>query len=135
MIAFRVLVCGGRKNLRARWIWNELDQLLHEHGSLVVTHGKAPGSDSVARAWALLRKSLGAAVEEDPHPAHWGHKPECEPGCTKVTGRPAGMIRNREMLQEGRPQLVLAEEGGPGTAGMVKLARKAGVEVRRPPGI
>ena len=38
-------------------------------------------------------------------------------------------MRNREMLERGRPDLVIAFPGGPGTANMVKLAREAGIEV------
>jgi hypothetical protein len=44
-------------------------------------------------------------------------------------GRGAGPIRNRQMLEEGRPDLVVAFPGGHGTAGMIKLALKAGVPV------
>jgi predicted Rossmann-fold nucleotide-binding protein len=39
------------------------------------------------------------------------------------------MVRNRQMLTEGRPDLVVAFPGGKGTANMVALARKAGVEI------
>ena len=39
------------------------------------------------------------------------------------------MIRNRRMLIEGKPDLVLAFPGGKGTANMVEISRKAGVKV------
>jgi hypothetical protein len=41
----------------------------------------------------------------------------------------AGPIRNQRMLVEGKPDLVVAFPGGKGTAGMVTLARNAGVDV------
>jgi hypothetical protein len=44
-------------------------------------------------------------------------------------GRKAGPIRNQRMLDEGKPDLVIAFPGGRGTADMVRRAREAGVEV------
>lgn len=48
-------------------------------------------------------------------------------------GKPAGMIRNRRMLTEGQPDLVVAFFAGrtrtPGTSGMVEYASRAGVPV------
>jgi hypothetical protein len=44
-------------------------------------------------------------------------------------GRAASPIRNQQMLDEGRPNLVVAFPGGRGTADMVRRARSAGVEV------
>jgi len=44
-------------------------------------------------------------------------------------GRKAGPIRNQEMLDQGRPNMVVAFPGGRGTADMVRRARGAGVEV------
>ena len=44
-------------------------------------------------------------------------------------GRAAGPIRNQQMLDEGRPTLVVAFPDGRGTADMVRRARSAGVEV------
>ena len=40
------------------------------------------------------------------------------------------MIRNRRMLEEGRPDLVIAFPGGKGTANMVRIALQAGIQVR-----
>jgi hypothetical protein len=44
-------------------------------------------------------------------------------------GRKAGPIRNQRMLDEHKPDLVVAFPGGRGTADMVRRARKSGVEV------
>lgn len=46
-------------------------------------------------------------------------------------GKAAGPIRNQQMLDEGKPDLVLAFAGGKGTDDMCRRARAAGVEVRR----
>jgi hypothetical protein len=44
-------------------------------------------------------------------------------------GAPAGPIRNKTMLTQGRPDVVLAFPGGTGTADMKRQARRAGVRV------
>lgn len=41
----------------------------------------------------------------------------------------AGFIRNKEMLVEGKPDLVIAFPGGNGTDNMIDLADKAGIKV------
>jgi hypothetical protein len=46
-------------------------------------------------------------------------------------GRAAGPIRNQQMLDDGKPDLVLAFAGGRGTDDMCRRAREAGIEVRR----
>ena len=47
----------------------------------------------------------------------------------KRLGRAAGPIRNKRMLDEGKPDLVVASPGGTGIANMMRQARAAGVEV------
>jgi len=53
-----------------------------------------------------------------PFPADWSRH-----------GKSAGPIRNRQMLIEGRPDIVVAFPGGKGTANMIKQAVEAGVKV------
>jgi len=81
---------------------------------LVIIHGDAPGADQLADKWARLSQ---VAVRR--HPADW----------TEL-GRAAGPIRNQEMLEEEKPDIVVAFPGGRGTADMVIRAREAGVPVR-----
>lgn len=47
-------------------------------------------------------------------------------------GRRAGPIRNYQMLKEGRPDCVVAflHAGSRGTAHMISIAQKAGIEVK-----
>jgi hypothetical protein len=52
-----------------------------------------------------------------------------EPADWKAHGRAAGPIRNQRMIDEHRPELVVAAPGGRGTADMVRRARAAGIEV------
>lgn len=48
----------------------------------------------------------------------------------KTHGRRAGPIRNYEMLDTTKPDLVIAFPGGRGTADCVRQARKLGIPVR-----
>ncbi len=110
----RVLVCGGRHYADRDHIWNTLTALDEQRGPFeVVIHGAATGADSEAMIWA---QTLG--LKHAPFQADW-----------RTHGRAAGPIRNKRMLDEGKPDLVVAFPGGRGTANMVKQARAAGVEV------
>lgn len=75
--------------------------------------GGARGADTMARhlahAWNVRFRAFAA---------DW-----------KTHGRAAGPIRNQRMLDEGKPDLVVAFPGGRGTADMVRRARAAGVPV------
>jgi hypothetical protein len=84
--------------------------------SLIVSGG-AKGADTLAGYWAV---NNGVPVEE--YKAEWDKY-----------GKKAGYLRNQKMLDEGKPDLVVAFPGGPGTAMMVKIARKAGVPVHEVP--
>jgi hypothetical protein len=132
MNEFRVLVTGGRDYGRkwtgTQWDENErqidrlfgvLDKALRaatlagKHFALV--HGGAQGADSLAGLWASMRKdSVTVRVYE----ADW-----------KTHGRRAGPIRNKQMLDEGKPHAVIAFPGGAGTANMIKLAKNKGIPV------
>jgi hypothetical protein len=111
----RVLVCGCRHWTDESAISRELDSLGSEV-SLVI-HGGAKGADTLAGRAA---DTLG--VEVDVYHADWD-----------FYGRSAGPIRNKRMLVDGRPDLVLAFhpdiDASRGTKNMVKNARAAGVRV------
>lgn len=112
----RVLVCGGRDfdNQSEVNYWLEG---LNCNGSRIiqVIAGAARGADTLAVRWA---KSEHIPVRE--FPADW-----------KKHGKAAGFIRNRQMLVQGHPDVVVAFPGGKGTAMMVQLAEDAGVRVIR----
>ena len=109
----RVLVCGGREYRDCDAVHSALDDILP--GVSLVIEGGALGADCFAAEWA--------DKTETPHiqfSADW-----------KAHGRAAGPIRNREMLEKGRPDVVLAFPGGKGTENMISQAEKAGVRVVR----
>lgn len=109
----RVLVCGGRDYRDARRLRDIMDALHAKRPIALLIHGDALGADLLAEAWADAR---GVALRA--YPAEW-----------KKHGKGAGPIRNRQMLTEGRPDLVVAFPGGRGTADMVRQAEAAGVKV------
>lgn len=118
-VLYRVLVCGGRTFGRGPgeevFMQRTLDSLhLWKRIDLLVTGG-AFGVDSVATWWARSRGVQSVVV-----PANWNGN-----------GRAAGMQRNQLMLDLVEPHLVVAFPGGRGTAGMVMLARKEGIDVRQ----
>jgi predicted Rossmann-fold nucleotide-binding protein len=106
----RVLVCGGRDYDE----WKSVARALVELKPTVVIQGGASGADRLAARWADIN-----GVPIVTYPALWKQ------------GKKAGPMRNAFMLQDGRPDIVLAFPGGRGTDGMVKLAEDAGVPVRR----
>ena len=109
----RVLVCGGRNYRDHVRVGSVLNKLHDEAGISLIIQGGARGADEMAFAWARAN-----GVEEIQFDADW-----------EAHGSFAGPMRNKRMLDEGRPDLVIAFPGGRGTADMVRKARKAGVEV------
>lgn len=106
----KVLVCGGRDFGDAGVVFRKLGEV----GATMVMHGAcATGADVYADRWALEHGVYCVRF-----PADWERH-----------GRSAGPRRNQRMLEEGRPDLVLAFEGGRGTADMVNRAKRAGVPV------
>lgn len=114
MQAFRVLVCGGRDYTDCDAVYAELDAIHAATPIACVINGGASGADGLAADWAASRGVASLVVFPD-----W-----------KTYGRAAGPIRNRQMLTEGKPSLVLAFPGGRGTADMVRQSQLAGVAVR-----
>ncbi len=116
----RVLVCGSRDFTdraaicRAMQAAKERERL--QDRDMHVVHGDAPGADRLAGALATV---FGWSCST--YPADWSRH-----------GRGAGPIRNQRMLDEGKPDIVLAFVNKPlaesrGTADMVRRARAAGV--------
>lgn len=107
----RILVCGGREYDNWQQMCEVLYPLATYHGLII--QGGAKGADFLARVFAKWRK-----IPCQEFAAEW-----------KKHGRNAGPIRNQKMLDEGKPDLVVAFPGGHGTADMVRRAEAAGVKV------
>jgi predicted Rossmann-fold nucleotide-binding protein len=111
----KVVVCGSRNLRSPARVWRELDRLHAEYKFTDLMHGGAKGVDRHAKEWAKTKPEIQVWV----CPALW-----------KKFGPAAGPIRNGRMLQW-KPDLVIAFPGGPGTANMMELAKRAGVPVHR----
>lgn len=109
----RVIVCGGRDYQDGARISAVLRKLHSEAGIDLLIEGGAKGADFLAHVWACME-----GVDTQRFEADWENQ-----------GSFAGPARNARMLNEGKPDLVIAFPGGRGTADMVKKARRAGVEV------
>jgi hypothetical protein len=113
-VGLRVLVCGGRNYDDYPGLAAWLDRFHAERGPVaVLIHGGAKGADSLAERWAMARGISIARYDAD-----WERH-----------GRAAGPIRNKQMLDEGKPDIVVAYPGGRGTANMISQARSRGVAV------
>lgn len=111
----KILVCGGRDFND----YSAVDKVLEERNKItpisLIIQGGAKGADSLAWDWAYTNQYPCVR-----YPALW-----------KKHGKAAGYIRNKQMLDEGKPDLVIAFPGGPGTAMMIKLAEEAGIPVEK----
>lgn len=112
----RVLVCGGRDFRDYDTLSRVLDGVWRKHEYLTIISGAASGADNLAAAWA---KDRGVDLRE--FPADW-----------KAHGKAAGRLRNQQMIDEGRPNAVVAFPGGRGTRDMKRRAVKAGLKVWEP---
>jgi len=132
-LEFRVIVCGGRNygwqmnanrtktvnKVEVEYLFRKLDLLIYAvegviGRQLVIIQGEADGADAWAKKWAEIN-----SIKTLDFPADWDtHK------------KSAGFIRNKQMLDEGNPELVIAFKGGNGTAMMVDIARNGKVPVK-----
>ena len=109
----RILFCGDRNWSHYKTI---VDVMLELHPSLVI-EGEAKGADSMA---ADAGEYYQIPVLR--FPADWNKY-----------GRAAGPIRNSQMLNEGKPDLVVAFHDdistSKGTRNMVEQSKKQGIQV------
>jgi hypothetical protein len=112
----KVLVCGGRNFRDVRAVKDALTDLHMESHITKIIEGGASGADCYAAEWA----------------DEWSMAHETFSADWQTHGRAAGPIRNQKMLDEGKPDLVLAFPGGRGTDDMVRRATAAGVRVLKP---
>ena len=114
----RILVCGSRHYHEQEQLFAILDKEVEEspYDPVIIITGMAKGADTLAWMWAKSRKMI---CEE--YPADW-----------EKHGRSAGPIRNRQMLKEGNPDLVIAflAPDSRGTKDMVKAATEAGIQIK-----
>ncbi len=110
----RALCCGDRNWSSYEIIRRELEKL---DDNTTIIEGCANGADSIS---GYIARQLKYRVLE--FPADW-----------KKYGRAAGPIRNKQMLDEGDPDLVLAFhtdiQKSKGTKNMIEQAEKRGIKI------
>ena len=109
----RVLVCGGRHFSDVEFVHSVLNNLHKKNIITTLIEGDARGADRIAGYWARKNR-----VTNEKFPADW-----------KKYGNAAGPIRNSQMLEEGKPDLVVAFPGGRGTRNMIERAKSVDVRV------
>lgn len=112
----RILVCGGRDYQdkdKVDAILYPICKFILQSEDVIIIEGGASGADKLAKDWALSWQ-----IPVETYKANW-----------EAYGKSAGYIRNKQMLEEGKPDLVVAFPGGKGTANMVSLAEKKRVRV------
>lgn len=110
----RVLVCGGRDFADVDAVNRELDRIHARTPISCIIEGGARGADYLASRWSA-RNDIS---EHARFPADW-----------TLHGKRAGPIRNQRMIDQGKPDLVVAFPGGSGTADMITRAKLAGLRV------
>lgn len=121
----RLLVCGSRDWTANEAVYAVLTGIYKMHceetfddwppDRFVIISGAARGADTYAAEWAKMK----AGVDLELYPAKW-----------REHGKAAGPIRNQQMLDEGKPNMVLAFSNFPlttGTADMVYRAKQRGI--------
>lgn len=106
----RVGTMAERKAERLR-LFTVLDAEVDTAQVVLLVVGDAPGADAMAIAWARAR----------------GVRWQCFRAEYRY-GKYAGPIRNQRILDDGRPDFLIAFPGG-NTADMMRRARLAGVRV------
>lgn len=112
----RIIVCGGRDYRDRNALFHALDRLHAKRGIGFLIVGGTSGADYLAWQWADERNVPCGVYNAD-----W-----------KEHGRAAGPIRNQRMLDDGKPDGVVAFPGGNGTADMIVRAKGAGLTVWEP---
>lgn len=106
-------VTGGRRYWNREFIFTELDKIHARWPVKLLIHGGALGADLTASEWAVDR-----GIWMRGYPANWWKH-------EKV----AGPIRNRWMLLDGKPGIVVAFKGGHGTLNMVMNTRRENIRL------
>lgn len=114
----KILVCGGRDFIDYELLSETLTALCplsfeETYQEVRIIHGGAKGADLMADKWAINRWIVTEEFKAD-----WDKH-----------SKAAGPIRNQQMIDEGRPDIVVAFPGGKGTADMVRRARAAKINV------
>lgn len=108
-----VLVCGGSKYKAKATLFQKLDEIHETTPISLIINGGAKGADFFSSQWANNHN-----IPLQVFKANW-----------KELGQQAVFTLNHDMLNDGKPDMVLAFPGGDVTHHMVELAKDCGVKV------
>jgi hypothetical protein len=112
----RIAVTGGREFNNTKLVQTVFHGIAKIAWKVTLIHGAARGLDTIAAEQA---REFFWWIESYPvTPEEW-----------KKYGRHAGNLRNRKMLSESKPHILLSFPGGSGTADCVKAAMGMGISV------
>ncbi len=111
---FRVIIAGSRNFEDLALLTRKMDGFLHKKVAPVILSGAARGADRLGEIYANDRK-----IPIQRYPAKWDRY-----------GKNAGRMRNAEMAEAADAVVVFWDGISPGTAHMVDVARRRGLEVR-----
>ena len=109
----RAIVFGGRDFNNRRLGFRALNQIHEKTPITCVISGTARGADTIGELWAAAH---GIPIER--------YKPDWA-----KYGRAAGIIRNRDMAEQGNPDCGICFPGGNGTYHMKKTLKEMGIKV------
>ena len=117
-----ILVCGGRGYYKYSKVWQALGNLItdiwfkDETTPIHIMSGDQPGAEFIAKVFAMDEYDQVPLITYQ--------------GYTTPTPALGGIsARNQRMLDEGKPDIVLAFAGSVATTDMIAKATAAGVEV------
>jgi hypothetical protein len=130
----KILVTGDRNWGNPHSVANAILNVIEESDiqslqDVIIVHGAATGADTFASQFAELFD-----CQNKPYPAHWRHTDDCPSDCKRMVGRPAGVIRNQQMLDE-NPDIDIVLAFHPnlseskGTKDMVSRVKKARISL------
>jgi beta-galactosidase GanA len=109
----RVLVCGGRDYADREFVFEVLRKYHEENVITCIIEGGASGVDRYVATFAMFH-----GIEHITFLAEWSKY-----------GKTAGPMRNREMLEKGKPNVVIAFKGGDETRDMIRKATETNIPV------
>lgn len=109
-----VAITGGRK-FNDFWAVQRAMVKVDSKYDVTWVMGGAKGADALAQLWC---ERVGAAHHV--YSADW-----------EKYGNAAGFVRNQQMVDEGKPQLLIAFPGGNGTRDMMNRCLTAGIPIKQ----
>ena len=104
----KALVCGGRNYNNHKILNAALNKFHRDLNINCIIEGGARGADKLANTWATSN-----GINTETYPANWNKY-----------GKRAGYLRNVQMAEEGKPDLIIAFPGGIGTNMMINIGRE-----------